>query len=308
MDELLIEVGTGGSGHVAVRDYGGAPEAVPVLLVHTLGTCAVTWDLVASHLGPSVHAYAVDLPGHGHSTAAMARPQDAWAHLAAVVRELGLDRPLLVAVDQSSFLASVAMRSDPDLYRGLLTIGGMLFLDTEAAAESVTFARSDAFAELLKERFFFGVTGTTSQEADALVDELVARRERDWLLPDLGTGLRQEVQWSIRTRPDGSWLHVPEPESVLRQFDLPQDDPDFPGPHFYDPVTAPVWFVQLRGGHDPIPDADLARIEAHPLLRLAELDAGSWPQYEAPAQVAALVEHVALDPASAPPVLDGEAR
>lgn len=243
-----------------------------------------------------MHAYAIDLPGHGHSTAAMARPHDAWEHLATVVRRLGLERPLLVAHDQASFPGSVAVRTHPDLYRGLLTIGGMLFVDPEAANEAAAFVRNDGFAETLKERFLFGVTGSTPQEAEALVDAMVARREQDWLIPDLDTGLRHEVEWSIERHPDGSWLHRPEPESVLRVFDISPEDPNFPGPEFYDPITVPVWFVQLRNGHDPIPPEAVAAIEAHPMLRLVELEAGSWPQYEVPEEVAALVERVAADP------------
>lgn len=294
----MIEVEPPASGSIAVRDYGGEPGALPVLFVHTLGTCAVNWDLVTEQLGRSVHAYSLDLPGHGRSSVAMARPQDAWEHIATVVRALGLMRPLLVAHDQASFPSSVAVRTHPELYRGLLTIGGMLFLDTEAAMEAIAFARSEAFAQHLRERFLFGVTGATPQEAEALVDAMVARRERDWLIPDLDTGLRREVERSIERHPDGSWLHRPEPESVLRLFDISPQDPNFPGPHFYDPVTVPVCFAQLSNGHDPIPPQDLARIEAHPMLRLVELDAGSWPQYEVPAQVAALVEQIAREPSS----------
>ena len=60
-----------GLGTVVVRDYGG--DGPDVLLVHAPGFCAAAWDNVAESLKGDVHAYAIDLPGHGRSTAPMRR-------------------------------------------------------------------------------------------------------------------------------------------------------------------------------------------------------------------------------------------
>lgn len=85
-----------GLGTVVVRDYGG--DGPDVLLVHAPGFCAAAWDNVAESLKGDVHAYAIDLPGHGRSTAPMRRAYDAWKSILAVTEHLGLTNPLLVGL------------------------------------------------------------------------------------------------------------------------------------------------------------------------------------------------------------------
>lgn len=296
MQEWTVDVG---SGVIAGIDYGTPrtrPDAVPVVLVHSLGTCCVSWHDVAATLGPDVHAYAVDLPGHGRSTAEMTSWTDAWAHLSTVTRELGLDRPLLVAHDQSTYLSAVALRHDPTLYRGLVALGGTLMLDPEGGHEAQAFVLSDGFAPMLVERFRFGEIGVGEDAARALVEDMVARSERDWLLAALQAGLRREVERSIERRPDGTWRHKPPVEAVQRPFEVPPQSPDFPGPHFYDPLTVPLWLVRLGEGYEALTDEQLAQVQAHPWLRTTFLESGAWPQYERPGEVAALIDRLAADP------------
>lgn len=83
-------------GAVTVRDYGGKGRAV--LLVHSLGCCSVAWDGVVEALAGQVHAYALDLPGHGASTVPVRRRDDARSSVVTVARSLELEAPLLVGV------------------------------------------------------------------------------------------------------------------------------------------------------------------------------------------------------------------
>lgn len=295
MNETMVDIG---AGQLAVLDYGGEPGAVPVLLVHSIGNCAVTWQFVTPAFGPRIHAYAYDMPGHGLSTAEVTTFDEAWGHLVELTRALGLDRPLLVAHDQATFLCTIAATQAPELFRGVVSFGGAILIDHDASREYVEFATSPTFAQMLRERFFLGATGTRVEEAKALVDRLVDRSENDWLLAGMRDGLRQEVERSLLHREDGTWLHRPAVETIQRMADLPDGTAITPGPDFYDGLTVPLWTVQLREGYENLTPEGAEFIAEHPLLRYAFLDANAWPQYDKPRQVAAMIERIALDPAA----------
>ena len=295
MNELTIEVE---GGALAVIDHGGEPDAVPVLLVHSLGNCAATWQFVAPRLGSTIHAYAYDLPGHGHSTAQVDTFDNAWRHIVTLTRALGLQRPLLVAHDRATMLCSLAAMEAPDLFRGVVSFGGALLIDHEKCREEVEFAVSPAFGRILRERFLFGATGSTHAQAQELIDNLVGRGARDWLLAGMRDGLRAEVKRSMRYLPDGSWLHKPTVESVQTMVSIPDERPITPGPWFYDRLAVPLWTVQLGEGYETLTPEGAEFIAEHPLLRYAFLEANAWPQYDKPERVAAIIEQIALDPAA----------
>ena len=54
-------------GDLAVVDYGGSgPD---VILIHSVGHCSAVWEDVAAALGEDAHVVALDLRGHGQSSA-----------------------------------------------------------------------------------------------------------------------------------------------------------------------------------------------------------------------------------------------
>jgi len=76
----------------------GAPDRVPLLLVHGFAGDKLAWQYNIAALGRAYHVIAVDLPGHGESAPVPAavpwRGMAAW--LSALVGHLALDRPHLV--------------------------------------------------------------------------------------------------------------------------------------------------------------------------------------------------------------------
>lgn len=283
-----------GAGRLAVYDHGG--EGTPVLFVHSLGPCAMTWNYVVPHLGAGVHAYALDLPGHGHSTVDPTDASDGWRAVEAVARGLDLDRPLLVAHHLAEHMATVAVRDNPDLFRGLVVLGGEFLLDTEKSREDIALALDPGMGEALRTRFRLGYTGTDPDSARELVDALVNDSDNDWLLGEMRRGLRAEVEHSVHIEPDGSWLHKPTLESVLAYFRLPEDSPLLPSPSFYEGLSVPLRMVHLRDGYESVSPQEAAIVAGHPMLHLAYLDSTAWPQYDKPQETAELILAVLADP------------
>jgi pimeloyl-ACP methyl ester carboxylesterase len=109
--------------HVFVAECGPA-DGLPVLLCHGWAACVYGWSGTLPVLGAAGYrAIAVDLRGHGRSdggdpathytTAAMA------AQLAAIVRTLGIDRPVVVGHSMSGRLALQHALDHPGAVRGL---------------------------------------------------------------------------------------------------------------------------------------------------------------------------------------------
>ncbi|NYE01426.1 pimeloyl-ACP methyl ester carboxylesterase [Kineosphaera limosa] len=288
-----------GDGQLAVIDYGAsaAPDAVPVLLAHSLGNCADTWQFVGPAFSDRIHAYALDLAGHGSSTATVRTFDDAWQQFIEVSRGLGLDRPVLVGHDQSTFQTSLAAMEAPQEFRAVVSIGGAVHIDYEKARQDIDFALLPTFADMLRERFLLGATGSGRQEADNLIEQLVGLSTQDWLLAGMREGLHTEVANSVEYFDDGTWLHKPAPEMVQRSVDVPDRRPITPGPWFYDRLTVPQWIVQLREGYEVLTPDGAEFVAEHPMLRHAYLDTTAWPQYDKPAELAAVIEAIALDPA-----------
>lgn len=75
----------------------GRPDAIPIVFLHGIGGGARLWADQIARFGETYRAIALDLPGYGSSrpleTASVGSYGDA---LAAFVRSLGLDRPILV--------------------------------------------------------------------------------------------------------------------------------------------------------------------------------------------------------------------
>lgn len=88
-----------------VTDHGG--DGRPVVLLHGGSAHSRWWDFVVPHLG-SVHAYALDLRGHGDSgeaTAAQYSIADYASDVGALIAHFALERPVLVGHSLGSFVA-----------------------------------------------------------------------------------------------------------------------------------------------------------------------------------------------------------
>jgi N-formylmaleamate deformylase len=91
------------------RSGRGAGSAPSVLLAHGLTDSAACWDRVAAVLAPSYDVVRYDARGHGASDRAPAYSVELnTADLIGLVRELGLDRPVLIGHSMGGVHAALA--------------------------------------------------------------------------------------------------------------------------------------------------------------------------------------------------------
>ncbi|WP_107426850.1 alpha/beta fold hydrolase [Streptomyces sp. CB02460] len=104
------------------RDGGGSGR--PVVLLHGLAGHAGEWDALAERLAPGHRVVAVDQRGHGASER---RPDDVSraayvADVVAVVRQLGLERPVLVGQSLGGHTAMLTAAAHPELPGALVLV------------------------------------------------------------------------------------------------------------------------------------------------------------------------------------------
>jgi pimeloyl-ACP methyl ester carboxylesterase len=123
--EQRIGVAPGVALHVEVRP--GDPSATPFVLVHGLASNVRLWDGVAARLHAAGHTVvAVDQRGHGRSDAPEAGYEidTAVADLVALVRALGLSRPVLAGQSWGGNVVLELGWRHPDAVRGIACVDG----------------------------------------------------------------------------------------------------------------------------------------------------------------------------------------
>lgn len=166
-------------GDLAVIDHGGSgPD---VLLLHSSGHNAHTWADLAPLLARHAHVYALDLRGHGQSTAQVT---DGSAQIRddvlTVVAELGLRRPVIVGHEFGGLWAVAAAYEHEDL-GGLVLIDSPVVDPTDAVRDLVSMIADPVVLDLLVERFGLGVSGPDAASLDEYADGYVERIRSDWL-------------------------------------------------------------------------------------------------------------------------------
>ena len=105
-------------------DWGGGGP--PVLLLHGLSSSAHIWDLMAPLLADRFHVVAVDQRSHGLSD----RPEDGYdfanttADIAALIRELGLEQPVVAGHSWGANVALQLAHDYPELVQGIVLVDG----------------------------------------------------------------------------------------------------------------------------------------------------------------------------------------
>src|SRR5262245_22069387 len=120
----------GGAGiNLNVREY-GSPSGIPILFIHGWSQSHLCWSKqFESSLRNDAQMIAVDLRGHGMSDAPVELDQytdgDKWADdVEAVIDELALDRPILVAghMEATSFLTMCAEKARTRFPASILSV------------------------------------------------------------------------------------------------------------------------------------------------------------------------------------------
>ncbi|MEV4417486.1 alpha/beta fold hydrolase [Catellatospora sp. NPDC049609] len=121
-------------GRVHHVDFGGAPDAPPVVLVHGLGGSHLNWTRLAPLLTPYARVSALDLAGFGRTgggagpTTVTANAELLRRYLADVVGEPAV----LVGNSMGGMVSTLTAAAAPDLVRGLALIGPSVPLAPDA--------------------------------------------------------------------------------------------------------------------------------------------------------------------------------
>lgn len=105
-------------------NWGG--DGSPIVLLHGLSSSARIWDLMAPFLTDKYHVIAVDQRSHGLSD----RPDDGYefqsttADIAALIRNLGLEQPVVVGHSWGANVALQLAHDYPELVRGIVLVDG----------------------------------------------------------------------------------------------------------------------------------------------------------------------------------------
>jgi pimeloyl-ACP methyl ester carboxylesterase len=149
--EIFFEVD---GGTLAALDHGGSGP--PVLLVHGSGHNAAAWSAVVTWLLPDHRVIAVDLRGHGHSTAESATAEQYWRDLAAVVAATGWERPLLVGHSTGGYAVTAVTAAGLVKPRGICVVDGLVLDDRETVHRTLSGFRIPEAADNLRRTFGYG--------------------------------------------------------------------------------------------------------------------------------------------------------
>jgi pimeloyl-ACP methyl ester carboxylesterase len=234
------ELSFGGSAMSAGRRVSSFSAAPPFLLVHGLSSNARLWGGVAAALSRAGHSsFAVDLRSHGESDA----PDEGYdtataaADLAAVIKELSLDRPIVAGQSWGGNVVVRLAARHPEL------IGGIGLVDGGWIELSSSFSSWAACEKVLRPSNMDGVTAATL---------------RGWIIsahPDWSEQAVEATLANFRVRPDGTLerrLAIPRHLRILRSM---WDDP--PGPDL--PQVAARALLLPAAGPD---DAKAERVAA----------------------------------------------
>jgi pimeloyl-ACP methyl ester carboxylesterase len=283
--EIFFEVD---GGTLAALDFGGAGH--PVLLVHGSGHNAAAWTAVAAQLVAGHRVVAVDLRGHGHSTAGSATAEQYWRDLAVVVAALGWERPLLAGHSTGGYAVAAVTAAGLVEPAGICIVDGPVLDDRRTAADALAGFRTPAAADDLRRTFGYG-RRFDGAHRDAWIEEQVAGTATDWL----NAGSDRELVRAVSARGflsdgDGVFVRRPTPEEIAATTTAPMDAPVFPSADVYDRITCPMTIVLAERGFYAHRRADVAAIvRAAPRRRLVDVASGHNVVMTHPGEVAATV-------------------
>lgn len=269
-----VEVAVSATRQLSALVWGDGPPEFA--LIHGGAQNAHTWDTVALALGRPL--VAVDLPGHGHSDAALVEPGEYRAEslardVAVVIEQLAPDAKVVVGMSLGGLTSIALAARRPELVRKLVLVDITPGVNHEKAKAIVDFVRGPAtfpsFAELLARTIEHNPTRTESS-------------------------LRRGILHNAVQLDDGSWMW-----RYRRHDDPLTDDTDIDSsPRMWDAlgsVGVPVLLVRGMRPQSVVDDADeaelLRRLPSARVERFAE--AGHSVQGDMPVELAATLAEFA---------------
>lgn len=242
VDELRIPVS---GGELAVRDYAGPGRAV--VLVHSVGYSSDVWRRFAPLLAQSHRVLAVDLRGHGQSTAQVDSVADVVADFERLVAALELRCPVIVGHQYGGGVAAAVAAAYPLLWGGLCLIDSPAVGPREDYLGLMQIFASESMLDELVARFALGEQGHGPEALQAFLQSRGVPMATDWLsVPRVG-GNDYSLLRAILRDGFGGWVRQPTRQTVLRLTDI-ADFPFAPGRELLERVVAPVWALQPTAG------------------------------------------------------------
>lgn len=285
MEQLRLSAPEGGQ--IPVLDFGGAgPD---VLMLHHIGAGPLEWQQTAQALAGRVHAVSLALRGHGGATAPTLRGIAARADLVLAARQLGLDRPVLALAGWiSSAFGLAAAIEHPRGFRSIVTVNGTLQPTRHQIEEEIDVVNSPQMLAYFRDRFRMDEVVPTRAELTALVTAKVAHMREDWAI-DERSDVEAEVWAGIRELP-GGWSTSPGSKDLTRHYEFDTDDPLFPDRGLYQRLSIPLHIVHATESWDYGSDALEYELErADPPIVVHQLEAGQFPTYSDPEEIADIV-------------------
>lgn len=289
MDQLRLDVPEGGQ--ISVLDFGG--DGPDVLMLHHIGLGPLEWRQTVAALGGRIRAVSLGLRGHGGASAPALRGMAGRADLHLTVRELGLDRPVLALAGWiSSTFGLAAAVEEPQQFRSVVTVNGTIQPTRRQIEEEIDVVNSPQMLAYFRDRFRMDEVVATRADLEILVANKVAHMGQDWLI-DESAEVEAEVWAGIREMP-GGWSTSPASQDLTSHYIFDPDDPLFPDRGLYERLTVPLHIVHCTESWDYTSDALEFELERDdPPIVVHQLEAGHFPMYSHPEQIARIVRAAA---------------
>lgn len=191
----------------------------PVLFLHAFPFNAAMWEYQYGDLEADYRVIGIDLPGFGSSPAPIdpkSESMDAWADLvAAIITQLGLERPTIVSASMGGYLTFALLRRHPEV------VGSLVLVATRAKSDDVDTwekrtAQQDALAggediATLAKGMVDNLLSQTSLDRAELVEYVLALMQHN--LPEGWIGALE----AMKNRPDAmsALRGIPNPTLVV---------------------------------------------------------------------------------------------